>query len=142
MLRKARGVWQAFSPASISIVRVRRLNSLFSRSMTLVVRSEIHSSSGKSKKVRQAPREFSRHLTADGISFCQRSFNLAKNSRAFCREEASKGLRPFFIGIRRDGVALTCLSLANRCLSGILAIATRYAGKHRISVSFFRGYPN
>jgi hypothetical protein len=42
---------QAASPAMISIGLVLRLHSLLSRSIILVVRCEINSSSGKSKKV-------------------------------------------------------------------------------------------
>ena len=68
----------------ISIGLVRRLNSLFKRSITLVVRREIHSSSGKSKKVRQLSREFCKHFTAEGTSLFQRSVNWLENSLDSC----------------------------------------------------------
>ncbi len=56
-----------------------RLNSLLSLSMILVVLREIHSSSGKLKKVRQASRPFSRHATADGRSFSHFILNSMKS---------------------------------------------------------------
>jgi hypothetical protein len=53
-----------------------------------VVLNEIHSSSGKLKKVRQASIEVSRHFTAEGRSFSHLSINLSKNSLAFFFDEA------------------------------------------------------
>jgi hypothetical protein len=50
--------------------------------------NEIHSSSGKLKKVRQASIEVSRHFTAEGRSFSHLSINLSKNSIAFFLDEA------------------------------------------------------
>jgi len=67
---------------------VPRLNSLLSRSIMLVVLNDIHSSSGKLKKVRQESIEVSRHFTAEGISFSRLSANWPKNSRAFFFDEA------------------------------------------------------
>ena len=56
--------------------------------MMFVVLSEIHSSSGHMKNVKQASMEFSRHLTAEGRSFCHLSLKVLKNSMAFFLEEA------------------------------------------------------
>jgi len=56
--------------------------------MMLVVRNDIHSSSGNEKKVRQASREFDKHLTAEGISFSHFSAKDTANSSAFFRDEA------------------------------------------------------
>jgi hypothetical protein len=56
--------------------------------MTLVVRRQIHSSSGKFRYVKHASREFSRHFTADGISFSHLAVNCVKNSMAFFLEVA------------------------------------------------------
>jgi len=67
---------------------VLRLNSLLSRSIMFVVLNDIHSPSGKLKKVRQAFIEVSRHFTAEGRSFSHLSINLSKNSLAFFFDEA------------------------------------------------------
>jgi hypothetical protein len=50
----------------ISIGFVLRLNSLLSRSTILVVRSDIHSSSGQSKEMRHEAIDLSRQAAADG----------------------------------------------------------------------------
>jgi hypothetical protein len=57
---------------------VRRLNSLVSRSMMFVVLNACHSSGGNLKKVKHASSEFSRHFTAEGTTFSQRSLKTQK----------------------------------------------------------------
>ena len=48
--------------------------------MTLEVRKEIHSSSGKSKKVRQLSKEFCKHFTAEGTcTLLYRTLDVAGN---------------------------------------------------------------
>ncbi len=54
----------------------------------LVVRKDIHSSSGKEKKVRQVSREFDRHFTAEGSSFSHLPAKVTANSSAFFFDEA------------------------------------------------------
>ena len=49
----------------------------------LVVRREIHSSSGKLKKMRHASRDFSRHFTAEGNWFSQSVLNSGEELRGF-----------------------------------------------------------
>jgi len=49
---KASNVWQDLSPAKISIGFVRRLYTLLTFSMTLVVRKQIHYPSGKCRDAR------------------------------------------------------------------------------------------
>ena len=64
------------------------LNSLLSRSMTLVVRKEIHSSSGNLKKVKQESMDLSKQLVAEGnVSFHFR-WKISTNSNDFFLEEA------------------------------------------------------
>ena len=67
---------------------VRLLNSLLSRSITLVVRKEIHSPSGKLKKVKQESMDLSKQLVAEGNSSCHFCWNISKHSRDFFLEEA------------------------------------------------------
>ena len=68
--------------------RVLRLNSLLSRSMMLVVLKEIHSSGGKSKKVKQESMLRFRHSTAEGMIFCHFWQKVLKHSHAFSRDGA------------------------------------------------------
>ena len=56
--------------------------------MTFVVFSEIYSSFGQIKKVQQVSMEFSRHLTAEGISFLHLSLKILKKFIAFFLEDA------------------------------------------------------
>jgi len=51
-----------------------------------VALSEIHSSAGKSKKVRQESMDFSKQFTAEGRSFLHFSLNKSKCPRAFSLE--------------------------------------------------------
>jgi len=53
-----------------------------------VVLNEIHSSSGKLKKVKQASMDLSKQLTAEGRSLLHLCLKSSKNSIAFCFEEA------------------------------------------------------
>ncbi len=67
---------------------VRRLNSLFNRSMKFVVRSEIHSTSGKLKKVRQEWIVLYRQDTADGRAVSHFSTKTLKSPTTFFLEVA------------------------------------------------------
>ena len=50
--------------------------------MIFVVRRDIHSSMGKSKKVKQASMDLSRQATADGIAFAHLDLNSPYNAMA------------------------------------------------------------
>ena len=56
--------------------------------MILVVRKEIHSSSGKLKNVKQAFKERSNVVTAEGISLAHLSLKVLEKTLAFSWDEA------------------------------------------------------
>lgn len=56
--------------------------------MALVVLSDIHSSSGNEKKVRQVSRELDKDFTAEGSSFSHLAAKASANASAFVRDDA------------------------------------------------------